>query len=305
VTMAEVETRAKPTNGKRPPPDGWERWLGSVAAAKQLRCSLKTLNTLVSDGHLFCYDAPDGTKRFNQQSLTEFEDAAESLFEDDELEKADKKASREGIPAEAIRATAELLKASQKQNLELHQLVIQGFKAASDAQQQTIHSQQLQLNHYTQLIDQVLAERENMLDARLEREVARENYQAVQKRRTELFEQSKVWANDLVGVLKQRLETLTPGQADPKLNAAIELLKTIDPRQLEVLATMGFFNPTQIGYLERILGRKLSEDPKPEPKASTAKTSPEPAVPTATGSGAEPSAATAAAAAPESEQTNA
>jgi hypothetical protein len=299
--MAEVATRTK-SNGK-PPPEGWERWLGSAAAAKQLRCSIKTLNSLVADGHLCCYDAPDGTKRFNQQSLTDFEDP--SLFEDDELDNSDKKASREGIPAEAIRATSELLKASNKQNLELHTLVIQGFKAASEAQQKTIESQQSQLNHYHTLVDQVLAERENMLDARLEREVARENYQAVQKRRTELFEQSKVWANDLVGVLKQRLETLTPGQADPKLNAAIELLKTIDPRQLEVLATMGFFNPTQIGYLERILGRKLSDDPKPEPKAPTAKTSPEPAVPTAVGSGAEPSAATAAAAAPESEQTNA
>ena len=274
----ETTTQRTKSNGKSAtPPAGWESWLGSAAVAKRLNISLRTLQGLVEAGHLGYYDAPDGTKRYSQQSIGDFEKDQDLLFAEDALESADKdaKASREGIPAEGIRATAELLKVAQKQNLELHRLVIEGFQAASEAQQKTIAQLQGRNDHFEQIFMELMKQREEMFDARLERETTRENFRAVQQRRTELFEQSKQWASQLIDAWKQRIVAGTaagattpgaPSSAVPpdKMSAVMKLLGSIDPGQLEFLAMMGVFNADQLACLETILGRKVGNQAAPK-----------------------------------------
>ncbi len=267
----QVETpRTKPNGKSATPPAGWESWLGSAAVAKRLNISLRTLQGLVEAGHLGYYDAPDGTKRYSQQSLSDFEKDQDLLFAEDALDGGDKdaKASREGIPAEAIRATAELLKSAHKQNLELHRLVIEGFQAASEAQQKTIQQLQNRNDHFETIFMELMRQREEMFDQRLERETTRENFRAVQQRRTELFEQSKLWGSQLIDAWKQRIMSgtaaTTGGSTAPaagvpadKMAAVMKLLGSIDPQQLEFLAMMGVFNGEQLECLEKILGRKV------------------------------------------------
>lgn len=259
--------RTKP-NGKQSAPLGWESWFGSPAAAKSLGVSLRTLQQLVENGHLAALDAPDGTKRFSQQSLEEFQRDRELLFGDDGIsDDADLKASREGIPADAIRATAELLKSAHRQNLELHSLVITGFKAASDAQQKTIAQLQDRNDHFEQVFQNLLRQREELFDYSLERENARKRMDGVEERRREILQQSKVWGTQIIDTWKQRFlsnAVTKDGKSVPaeKLQAVMSLLESIDPKQLELLAMLELFSKEQIEALEQILGRKVGEPPK-------------------------------------------
>jgi DNA-binding transcriptional MerR regulator len=269
--------RTKPNGRSAIPPAGWESWLGSAAVAKRLNISLRTLQFLVEAGHLGSYDAPDGTRRYSQQSLSDFETNQELLFAEDSLDSGDKdaKASREGIPAEAIRATADLLKSAHKQNLELHKLVIEGFQAASEAQQKTIEQLQQRNDHFEHVFMELMHQREEMFDQSLERETTRRNFEAVQQRRTELFEQSKTWGTQLIEIWKQKTfganetsgrDTDVPAE---KMAAVMTLLKSIEPAQLEFLAMMGVFNSEQLDCLEKILGKKMPSSKKTSPGAET------------------------------------
>jgi hypothetical protein len=291
--MAETSSQRTKPNGKPPPPLGWECWLGSAAAAKTLGVSLRTLQTLIEHGHLMSLDAPDGTRRFSQQALEEFERERDLLFGEDTLDEGeDKKASREGIPADAIRATAELLKSAHKQNLELHALVVTGFKAASDAQQKTIDQLQKRNDHFETMFLQFMQQREEMFDHAQEREQTRERFKAVEQRRTEILEQAKVWGTQIVDAWRTKYvaeATAKGAESVPadKMAAVMKLLSSIDPSQLEMLAMMGVFNAEQLACLEQILGRKVGS-PAAAPKSSPGVETPNPV---ATAPGADQSAA--------------
>jgi hypothetical protein len=234
----------------------WNNLPSSTKAARILGVSLPKLNSLVKDGSLRAHTAPDGTKRFKMAWLEEFRAECEDLPEDDDDSIADKKAAREGIPAEAIRATAELLKASQRQNLELHELVLKGFKAATEAQDITIQRLQGRNERYETIIEKLLQAREDYYDSQMERDMVREQQRAASERRSQLFEIAKANAGDLFDIVKKKLGVDDATSA--KLSAAVELLSGLAPEQIEVAAAMGFFSPGQIELIEKILGRKIS-----------------------------------------------
>lgn len=260
--MAEAETSAKKANGSGDPDDLrsiWPNLPGSTKACRTLGISLRKLNTLIADGDIKSWKAPDGTRRFKQAWLEEFARDRDEIPEDDDDILDDKKASREGIPAEAIRATAELLKASQKQNLELHELVLKGFKAATEAQDKTIERLQARNNRYEDIIDQLFKSREDYFDAQLDREMVRDAHKAASERRAQLFEISKGYAGDLLEILKKKFGVDDATSA--KLQAAVELLSGLNPKQIEVAAMMGFFTPEQVALIEKILGHKVAGAP--------------------------------------------
>lgn len=234
----------------------WNNLPSSARAARLLGITLQKLNALVKDGSLRAYTAPDGTKRFKTQWLDEFRAECEELPDDEDDASADKKAAREGIPAEAIRATAELLKASQRQNLELHELVLKGFKAATEAQDITIQRLQSRNERYETIIEKLLQAREDYYDSQMERDMVREQQRAASERRAQMFEIAKSNAGDLFEIVKRKFGVDDATTA--KLGAAVELLSGLAPEQIEVAAAMGFFSPKQIELIEQILGRKIS-----------------------------------------------
>ncbi len=264
-----ADTKAKVNgNGKSYPNDeAWTTWPGSTKTCKILGVSMKALREMVDHGEIQAHHANDGTLRFKHEWLDEFLRDRDEIPEDEtnDTKKSDKAASREGIPADAIRATAELLRSSQNQNLELHKLVLQGFRAASEAQDVTIQRLLERNAQYEGIITELLKAREAYFDAQLEREVMRNQHAAAQKRRDELFEVSKGWAGELVQGLKFKYG-LTE-ESGEKVKAAIKLLNELSPEQIEVGSMMGFFTATQIEHIETILGRKIQ---RPEPEAQQA-----------------------------------
>lgn len=230
---------------------------GSTKACRMLGVSLRKLNTLIANGDIKSWKAPDGTRRFKREWLQDFVDDQQQIPEDDDDIIDDKKASREGIPAEAIRATAELLKASQKQNLELHELVLRGFKAATEAQDKTIERLQARNNRYEDIIDQLFKSREDYFDAQLDREMVRDAHKAAAERRSQLFEISKGYAGELLDIVKKKFGVDDATSA--KLQAAVELLSGLNPKQIEVAAMMGFFTPAQVALIEKILGHAVTK----------------------------------------------
>lgn len=263
---ASNDTKQK-TNGKNyPNEDAWTTWPGSTKACKILGVSMKALREMVAYGEIQAHHGSDGTLRFRREWLDEFIADKDEIPDDDlvsDAKKSDKAASREGIPADAIRATAELLRASQSQNLELHRMLLQGFKAASEAQDVTIQRLLERQSQYESIITDLLKAREMYFDAQLEREVMRNQHVAAQKRRDELFEVSKGWAGEIIQGLKHKYGL--DEESGAKVQAAIELLKALSPEQIEVGATMGFFSIAQIELIEKILGRKI---PRPTAEAS-------------------------------------
>lgn len=274
--MAEQPT-LKP-NGSQPVPpkaatgyrneDAWTTWPGYARAAKLLNVSMKRLRAMVDFGEIQCYRAEDGTVRFRPNVIEDYIKDRDGVPDDEEEKNSDQYAARQGIPAEAIRATGDLLRASQAQNLELHRLVLQGFKAATEAQDVTIQRLLGRQEQYEAIITQLLKAREEYFDAQLEREVMRNQHAAAQRRRDELFEVSKGWAGDIIEGLKLRYGIDT--ESGKKVHAAINLLKALTPEQIEVGAMMGFFSEQQIELIEQIIGRKIPRPKKDEPSQNTA-----------------------------------
>jgi hypothetical protein len=273
--MAECNATAdKKANGNPkadyPNADAWTTWPGMSRAAKTLGVSLKRLRDMVTFGEIQAHHGSDGTIRFRPVWLEEYIEDRDGIPEDEDdapsPKKSDKAASREGIPADAIRATAELLRSSQSQNLELHRLVLQGFKAATEAQDVTIQRLLERQAQYESIITDLLKAREMYFDAQLEREVMRNQHVSAQKRRDELFEVSKGWAGEIIQGLKHKYGL--DEESGAKVNAAIELLKALSPEQIEVGAMMGFFTGEQIELIEKIIGRKI-----PRPNAETTSSS--------------------------------
>ncbi len=262
MTMAE-ETTPKRTNGSSDEDvdlrSVWPNLPGSTKACRSLGISLRKLNQLIADGDIRSWKAPDGTRRFKTKWLEDFAKDRDEIPEDDDDIIDDKQASRQGIPAEAIRATAELLKASQKQNLELHELVLKGFKAATEAQDKTIERLQARNNRYEDIIDQLFKSREEYFDAQLDRELVRDAHKAAAERRSQVFEIAKSYSGDLLEILKKRFGVDDATSA--KLSAAVELLSGLNPKQIEVAAMMGFFSPEQVALIEKILGHKVDTAP--------------------------------------------
>lgn len=248
--------------------EAWTTWPGFPRAAKTLGVSMKRLREMVTFGEIESFKAEDGTIRFRPQWLEEYIKDRDGIPDDEDERSSDQQASRHGIPAEAIRATGDLLRASQLQNLELHRLVLQGFKAATEAQDVTIQRLLMRQEQYEAIITDLLKAREQYFDAQLEREVMRNQHVAAQKRRDELFEVSKGWAGELIEGLKQKYGLTS--EAGAKVRAAIELLKALSPDQVEVGAMMGFFTEEQIQLIEQILGRPIPRPKKDEPKPNTA-----------------------------------
>jgi len=253
--------------GDYPNADAWTTWPGMSRAAKTLGVSMKRLRDMVTFGEIQAHHGSDGTIRFRPAWLDEYIEDRDGIPDDEEdtpsPKKSDKAASREGIPADAIRATAELLRSSQSQNLELHRLVLQGFKAATEAQDITIQRLLERQSQYESIITDLLKAREMYFDAQLEREVMRNQHVSAQKRRDELFEVSKGWAGELIQGLKHKYGL--DDESNAKVTAAIELLKALTPEQIEVGAMMGFFSAEQIDLIEKIIGRKV---PRPKSEAS-------------------------------------
>lgn len=256
--------------GDYPNADAWTTWPGMSRAAKTLGVSMKRLRDMISFGEIQAHHGSDGTIRFRPAWLDEYIEDRDSIPEDEDdapsPKKSDKAASREGIPADAIRATAELLRASQSQNLELHRMLLQGFKAASEAQDVTIQRLLERQAQYESIITDLLKAREMYFDAQLEREVVRNQHAGAQKRRDELFEVSKGWAGELIQGLKHKYGL--DEESGQKVQAAIELLKALTPEQIEVGAMMGFFSAEQIDLIEKIIGRKIPRPKKEEPSSS-------------------------------------
>ena len=254
--MAEPSTTPDKSNGKAyRNEDAWTTWPSMSRAAKLLQVSAKRLKEMVQFGEIPSFKGSDGTVRFRPEWISEYLADKADTPEDEDSKGSDRDASRQGIPAEAIRATGELLRASQQQNLELHKLVLQGFKAATEAQDVTIQRLLARQEQYEVIITDLLRARESYFDAQLEREVMRTQHVAAQKRRDELFEVSKGWAGEIIEGLKHRYGLDT--ESKTKVNAAIDLLKALSPEQIEVGATMGFFTEAQIVLIEQILGRKI------------------------------------------------
>ncbi len=257
--MAEEQTKP---NGKL---NGeWTNWPMATGACKKLGISLAQLQALVRDGIVQSFRAPNNTLRFKPEWLEEYVTDLQEIPIGDEEELKDRQAARSGIPSDAIRATADLLKAAQSQNLELHKLVIQGFKASHDAQDKTIERLLSRLDKTEGVINQLYEAREAYFDAQLERQIVLEQHKAAGERRTQMWTLTTQYLGDLVQGAKKKWGL--DDASTEKLGAAAQLLQTMTAEQIEVAAMMGFFNDEQCDLIEKIIGRKVQRPAKKSPE---------------------------------------
>lgn len=232
---------------------------------------MRTVKKLCTQGVLVSARTPLGTVRVDPKSIETYvnERVANSEDVDDEIAE-DRDAARQGIPAEAIRATADLLKAAQSQNLELHKLVIQGFKASHEAQDKTIARLLERVDRTELVIAQLYDARENYFDSQLERQMLIDSHKAAGERRTQMWNLSTQYLGDLVQGMKKKWGL--DEESTAKLGAAADLLKTMSPEQIEVAAMMGFFNEQQCDLIEKIVGRPIQRPAKKAPPENTTTT---------------------------------
>ena len=270
--MAEVETGTSTrANGNGGVLNSWTNWPSVTGACRLLEISIGELNRLVREGVIESFKAPNGTLRFKQEWLDDYKHARDELPADKDEDNKDREAARVGIPAEAIKATAELLKAAQQQNLELHKLVIQGFKASHDAQAKTIDQLLSRQEKHEAVISALYAAREAYFDNQLERQLVVDSHKAAGERRTAMWNMSTQYLGELVQGVKKKwgLEDGPTAQ----FGAVAELLKTLNAEQIEVACMMGFFSEAQIALIEKIIGKPIPRTPPkntPDPNAAAA-----------------------------------
>lgn len=258
--MASLDT--EPKNGSSMPSGtpNWTSWPSQYQVLKMLDLRMRAVQKLCKEGVLRSIRTPLGQIRIDPKSVDEYlsERAdAPDLFDDDS--DSDAAAARQGVPAEAIRATGELLKAAQQQNLELHKLVIQGFKASHEAQARTIEQLQSRVDKAESVITQLYEAREKYFDSQLEREIAATQMKSAEARRQEIWTTTSGYMGSLVEGLKSKWG-IQMASASPQVTAVIELLKSLQPVQIEAAAQMGFFTPEQVAWIEKILGRKIGAE---------------------------------------------
>lgn len=264
-------------NGK-----AWTNWPSLHRAARTIGINVKKCRMLVETGDLPAFKGDDGTLRFDPVVLQELGQELRDLPDNEDditnAKSADQAAERIGVSVEAVRGQGAFVKQLIDQNKELHEelrncyaLMQQTWKSSSEVNEKTLHRLLEELELYRRAHSDVLQAREQAADESAARELALREQTDRINRRQQVLTIAKDQAGKLVeivaakfGISKATLE----GWNAERLRAVVEFFTTLDPAQIEIALTSGFFTPQQCEALKRIVTVEPTTAEPPTPKES-------------------------------------
>ncbi len=288
--MATATEPAKPTNDKNE--KAWTNWPSVFKAARTLGLKVPQVRMLVQTGDLPCFEASDGTQRFDPEVLNRIRTEVQGLTDEDfdeslaakrrEEQERDAQAERTGIPVEGIREQGNFLRTVMNHNQQLHQIIRdmaadarQNLNATSGVQEAVIKRLQDQVFAYQKMIDSVIAEREAQANQRAERELLLMQEKDKIDRRQQVLGIARDQVGKLVAIVAAKfgldehmLQALASKFDVKKAMALFEFFESLNVDQIDIAMASGFFTPEQVAKLSEITGRPApGEQQQPEPEA--------------------------------------
>ena len=245
-------------------------WPGVAKVAKLLSRSIKQVNQMVTDGDLTAHTLANGERRFDPVQVNALVDELQEVPADDEndLGALTVKAKSESIVLHAmLEYTRELRTQNRDQHTATVDLLRQNssfFKTAQESKDQTIEFLKGRVQELEQTQISFLQAREQLLDAREDRDLVRSRAKQRQDITPVIWQTTKRNFGELVEAAKKKWGV--DDKTAAKLNAARELLESVaaTPTRLEVLIETGLVTDE-----EAVLIRKILDLPDPPPKAQT------------------------------------
>lgn len=237
-----------------PPSPDWEEWPKLEEAAAIIGISSRQLQKWLKSGKAERHQCPDGTYRYSPKHLAELQGAAEEETEEAELSTAQLVTAMGGY----LRTQNDHIKMLVHTIVEPLKANFDGWKAQSEqanARIQTLEAKWLES----------VLERERLLSEAHERELATKEAEASIRRKDATLD---VLKTQVVPAIIKNVQA-----KNPKAQAAVDLLQTIDPQTIDALLDerVEFLTPEQKAKLRIILDKPEPPTP-PTPQGVTTET---------------------------------
>ncbi len=253
--------------------DAWKDWPKASAVADELEISVRQLKRHVERNEVPRYQAPDGTYRYKPEEVAMFKAFLEGEETEAEVVTSKKGGADQHVAVELVKVFRELLQQELGNNRELMKLVLNPNNALlSMLKDENAALRQRCSTLEDKHTDLVMA-REEMLSQVHERGLATKTVEAQEKRKTQAFGmlmQSMPTLAKQMGIDPSKLAQGLSNEDQGKVNAAVELLTSIDPEMLEALGASGMLNDEQMILLRKIVPEeKTTEEPTKEENNGT------------------------------------
>lgn len=238
-----------------PPSPDWEEWPKLEEAAQTIGISSRQLQKWLKTGKAERHPCPDGTYRYNPKHLAELQGISEDEIEEAELS-----------TAQLITAMGAYLRTQNDHIKMLVHTIVEPLKANFDgwkAQSEQSNARILALE--AKWLESIL-ERERLLSEGHERELAAKESEASIRRKDQTLD---VLRTQVVPAIVKSVAA-----KNPKAQAAVELLQTIDSETIDALLQdeVEFLTPDQKAKLRVILDRPTTPTGRSNQKQETGET---------------------------------
>lgn len=272
--MTTKRTKAKPLrkslDNKYPPVEvgaAWQDWTNFNAFTKAHNITRRALVRLIDEGEYTCFTAPDGTIRIPSNVEEELEEELELNEEEDAEEDADESADTATVLGQCV----SMLKTANDFIDKLLTSVVKPLELTTKTNEEVLKRTLARLTELETKRDELVAQREEMLNEEAERRFAQTRIEAEEKRKDEAWQELIKMMPILGDQLKSTVARLG-GPQRKALDAAMSLLGTLEPEQLEVLGSdqLGFLNEKQRAHLRELMAHLPKKESAPAPAPASA-----------------------------------
>lgn len=246
----------------------WQGWTNFNAFCKTNDITRRTLVRLVDEGGYTCFTCPDGTIRIPP-------DAEEQLELDlgDEAEDEAEETAETADMATVLGQCTAMLRTANEFIEKLLSSVVKPLELTTRTNEEMMKRTLARLSELENKRDELVTQREALLNEEAERRFAQTRIEAEEKRKDEAWSE----VLKLTPVLGEQLKNTLGrwgGKDRQALEAAMALLSSLDPEQLALLgnAELGFLKPDQrerLSVLVQHLPKKDGPPPPPPDKEPT------------------------------------
>jgi hypothetical protein len=241
--------KANASNGLSERPDNWATWVPMLEATKILDVPHGFIRKLASDG-LIREESHDGERRFHPVDIANAKNYVGQLPED---EKRPPQRPVGGITHEEFAGATTLVKQVHGFLATMVPLLTNSWTAVMTVSKEQSERDGKRIAALEQMRDEGIKAREAQLSAESERRMAETMLAQSEARKNKAF-------NSLVDGVGPIVIQKLGLQSDPKIGAAISLMKSLKRDQLELLLQLGgdggLLSEEQVGLVKKILGEE-------------------------------------------------
>jgi hypothetical protein len=268
---AATSSSASKNGAAAEPPAEWATWPTERQAAKQLRTSNTQLRSTCAKLGLAPVKAFDGSNRYSPDLIAEVERVlrvAEELADDEDAPPV--------VPTEAL-IMRELVAQNREQRAHIEKLlglIVGPMTKVLESYDKHNERSERRIADLEKSRDEANEARSKELDDAQARELVRQAEVDKLERRKQLFGVVKERLPSILEAIETSLGLGIAGASREKVQAASELLRSLDPAQLAVLLdpSMTILKPEQRAWIRKMLGLEPESDPKSDAAADPATT---------------------------------